>query len=65
MRNIKSPRFQQRHYEWLAEVIRNHTRDRIAALALCEILIGPLKSDNPKFSPEMFREACIRPNQTH
>lgn len=58
MGNTKTPRFQQRHYEAIAEHInrsRSTWQDRRIE---CEIWISLFKSDNPKFSADKFIAAA-------
>lgn len=60
MRNVKTPRFQQRHYEAIAEVMAKSAEQtnvfaiHVAVKNLCAMF----KADNPKFSVSKFKEAC-------
>lgn len=64
MRNIKGPRFQQRHYEAIAEVFtKSYLAGDSAWLYLRNDLAAMFKADNPKFKPERFKAACEPKNK--
>lgn len=58
MRNTKQPRFQQRHYEALAEWISKEQDEQAFKERMVRSLIPFFKADNPKFSSSIFRAAC-------
>lgn len=65
-RNVKTPRFQQRHYEAIAEVMAKSALETNAyAIATCaKQFAAMLKADNPKFNPSKFYNACGLGNAT-
>ena len=61
MRNVKTPRFQQRHYEYLASEIRRYAmvaEHEDEWLNFVTFLIPVFKADNPKFDRDRFLRAC-------
>lgn len=67
MRNIKTPRFQQRHYEVIAPLFAQARKDlginpphsaTIPIRDLEDSFIAMFKADNPKFNPERFRKVA-------
>lgn len=58
--SAKSPTFQHRHYEAIAECLRaqHPVIGNDAHESIVSHMIGVLKSDNPKFDPERFRKAA-------
>jgi hypothetical protein len=63
MRNVKTPRFQARHYEATAETLRtckpNDTGDRMFQWQqTVSAFIAMFKADNGNFQPDRFRRAC-------
>lgn len=64
MRNIKGSRFQQRHYEAIADTFKGQKENVInkkhieAWLDCVNGFVAMFKADNPKFNPEKFRAAC-------
>ena len=66
MREVKNPRFSQRHYEALAQVLRaEHQKaegleiNRAHLWSTIEALIRMFEEDNPKFKRHMFRKAIL------
>jgi hypothetical protein len=58
MRNVKTPRFQQRHYEAIAECVSNYVEDNEMPSKLLTALCAMFKADNPKFNRDKFMLKC-------
>jgi hypothetical protein len=58
MRNVKTPRFQQCHYETIAECVSNYVEDNEMPSKLLTALCAMFKADNPKFNRDKFMLKC-------
>ncbi len=54
-RNVE---FQRRHFEFIAEAVRETPMTNAARVSLVATLVSKLKSTNPNFRSETFAEAC-------
>lgn len=63
-RQYKTPKFQQRHYEALADVLAKAQNDGVAPLsshyALVHRLMDMLADDNPNFKKSLFHDRATR-----
>jgi hypothetical protein len=56
MRHTNTPRFQQKHYEAIAEHIAKQSLNYLDAIRTANLFIPLFKSDNPKFLAWKFLE---------
>jgi len=66
-RNYKKPMFSKRHYEKIAEILRECTPEPNFIMSvsatlqhegLIKVFASEFKADNPNFKPDKFLRAC-------